>query len=122
VKAFGLTVGAFGWALALVLGAVVVPVYSGKSSAGGTSSATLVDENGLGVLVPVAIPALVAAVVWFALHRVCSRGSGAGLYVAWSLIAVMGLFSLLAAASIGMFVLPVALLLAGAAALTPTLR
>jgi hypothetical protein len=121
VRAFALTLGAFGWALALVPAALLVPVYSSKSSGPGgvvESSSTLVAENGAGVLLPIALPAVLAAVVWIALHRVCSRGSVAGRYVAWGLIGLMGAFCLLAAASIGVFVLPVVVLLACAAGAT----
>jgi len=118
--AFGLTLTAFAWAAALVVGAVLLPVYSVEDSGGGSSSATLVGENGLGVLLPVAFPALVAALVWYALHRKCSRGSRPAELVAWALVGVLLLGCLLAMLTIGIFVLPVALLLLLAAALTPS--
>lgn len=108
-----------------MVAAFVLPVY-GSSTASGPSggnvdstSSTLVAVNGLAVLAPVALPALIAAVVWFALHRKCSRGSRPGGYVAWTLIGMLIAF-LVAVASIGVFVVPVAALLAGAAALTPS--
>jgi hypothetical protein len=118
--AFALTAAGFAWAAALVPAALLVPVYSGKTaSASGSFStnATLVAENGAGVLVPIAIPAAVAALVWYALHRRCTRGGSS--YLAWSLVALLAAFSFVAAASIGMFLMPIALLLAGAATLTP---
>jgi hypothetical protein len=119
--AFGLTVAGFAWAAALVPAALLVPVYSGKTESGSgdsvSTSATLVGENGLGVLLPIAIPAAVAALVWLALHRRCTHGTAA--YWAWSLVALLAAFSFVAAASIGMFLMPIALLLAGAAMLTP---
>jgi hypothetical protein len=104
-------VTAFLWALALIGAAFVVPVYN--------SGATLVDENGPHVLLPVALPAAVAAVVWFALHRRCTHGSRAATSVAWTLVALLGAFCFLAVFSIGSAVAPVALLLAAAAKLTP---
>lgn len=124
--AFGLTVLAFGWGIALLAAAFALPVYSSSvsSAPSGVSvpsaSSTLVQANGLGVLVPVGLPALIAAVIWFALHRKCSRGSRAGGYAAWALIWLLVAFCLVAVASIGMFVFPAAVLLAGAAALTPS--
>jgi len=125
--AFALTLAGFAWGVALVAGAFVVPVYSGLSVSAGSSgeqvthsySSTLVEENGFGVLIPVAIPLVLAALVWFALHRRCSRGSRWGGPIAWSLVAVLGLFSLVAVWTIGVFVLPVAVLLGIAASLTP---
>jgi hypothetical protein len=124
--AFGLTVLVFGWGIALLVAAFVVPIYSSStaSAPSGVSvpsaSSTLVQVNGLGVLVPVGLPALIAAVVWFALHRKCSRGSRPSSYVAWSLIGLLIAFSLVAIASIGMLVVPVAALLWGATSLTPS--
>ena len=120
--AFALTVAAFAWGAALVVGAFVLPFYSvEREGPSGTvkTSETLIGENGLGVLLPVAVPAAVAALVWFALHRQCSRGSLSNRQVARLLIGLLAGFSFLAAASIGMYVIPVALLLAFAAGLTP---
>jgi hypothetical protein len=117
--AFGLTLTAFGYALALVVAAFVAPVYS-TSSGTGSGTETLVGENGLGVLVPVAAPAAVTALVWLALHRKCSRGSRGGAVMASVLVALLAAFCLLAALTIGVFVLPVALLLGVATTLTPT--
>jgi hypothetical protein len=121
--AFGLTVTAFTWALTLVVAALVVPVYSGEQggSASGTvtMTSTLVAQNGLGVLVPVALPAAIAALVWLALYRKCAYGSRGAASVAWALVGVLTAFCLLAILSIGAFVLPVAALLSSAAALTP---
>jgi hypothetical protein len=118
-----LTAAAFLWALALVAGAFLVPVYSGVEggSAAGVvdTTSTLVDVNGLGVLLPVALPAMVVGLVWLALHRKCSRGSARSGHVAGGLIVMLGTFCVLTGFSIGVFVLPTVLLLAGAATLTP---
>jgi hypothetical protein len=125
-RAFGLTVLAFGWGIALVGAALLVPVYSSETASppfGATTastSLTLVQVNGLRVLIPVGVPALVAALVWIALHRKCSRGGRASGYLAWSLIWMLFAFCLVAIASIGWFVVPVAGLLARAASLTPS--
>lgn len=124
--AFGLTVAAFGWGIALLVAAFALPAYSASTASAPSgmsvpsASSTLVQVNGLSVLAPVGLPALIAAVIWFALHRKCSRGSRASGYAAWSLVWLLIAFCLLAIASIGMFVVPVAALLAGAASLTPS--
>jgi 4-amino-4-deoxy-L-arabinose transferase-like glycosyltransferase len=105
---------------------LLLPVYDSSSASGPpgisihSASSTLVGVNGFGVLAPVALPALIAAVVWFALHRKCSRGSRPSGHLAWTCIAALIVFCMAAAASIGIFVLPAAALLAGAAALTPS--
>ena len=123
-QAFWLTIAASAWSGALLAGAFVLPVYgsSGTSSTGAawSGSSMLVAVNGLGVLVPIGIPLLISAFVWFALHRKCSReGSIAG-YLAWTLVTVLAVGCLVAAASIGLLVVPVVLLLGRAAAITPS--
>jgi hypothetical protein len=102
---------ALGWGVILIAGALVVPVYG---------SATLVGENGAGVLVPVAIPAVVSAAVWVALHVQCSRGGHFAALVARVLIAALCAFCLVAILSIGVYVLPVVAFLAAAALITPS--
>lgn len=118
---------AFGWGIALFVAAFVVPVYSSHSSAFGHAGAsvasapsTLVAVNGLGVLFPVATPALLAGVVGFALHRKCSRGNRASGRLAWVLTWLLAAFSVVTGFSIGVFVLPLAGLLMAAASLTPS--
>ncbi|HYZ81053.1 MAG TPA: hypothetical protein VE571_07280 [Solirubrobacteraceae bacterium] len=102
---------AFTWSIGLLAWALLIPVYG---------SATLVDENGGAVLLPVAIPALISAAVWLALWRKCVRGGRVSGVVAWTGVVLVAGFCLLGAASIGLFVVPVALLLGRAAALTPS--
>ena len=122
--AFWLTSVAVVWSAALVGGAFTLPVYSssGTSSTGAhvSGSLTLVAVNGLGVLVPIGIPLLISALVWFALHRKCSRGGRFAGYLAWMLVAVLAPGCVVAVASIGLLLVPVALLLGGAAAITPS--
>ncbi|MEA2210440.1 MAG: hypothetical protein QOF83_388 [Solirubrobacteraceae bacterium] len=122
--AFWLTIAGLAWSAALVAGAFMLLAYgsSGTSSTGAhwSGSVTLVAVNGAGVLAPVGIPLLISTVVWFALHRKCSRGGPIAGYVAWTLVAVLALGCLVAAASIGLLIVPVVLLLGRAAALTPS--
>ena len=122
--AFGLTVTAFVWTLGLIAWALVAPAYSGvaSDSSGVTHSLpsqTLVQENGASVLIPVAAPAVLVAVVWWALHRKCSRGSLFGERLAIALVILLGLFALVTGFSIGLYVLPVAVLLTSAVVMTP---
>jgi hypothetical protein len=122
--AFGLTVTAFAWGLALVPAALLLPAYQGSiSSSNGLTthtSATLVAENGPWVLAIVALPAVLALIAWFGLHRRCASASKHGGALARTAIALLAILSLLAAASIGPYLLPAALLLVAAARLTPT--
>lgn len=103
--------------------AFLVPAYSGQTSSStgdvAKTSSTLVGQNGLWVIAPVAVPVVLALLVWFGLHRKCSRGSRLGAYLAWGSVGVLAVFGVVAAASIGLFVLPAVVLLAAAAALTP---
>jgi hypothetical protein len=127
-RAFWFTFGAFVWAAALLGAAFLVPVY-GSSAAyarGSTSHAsaslTLVQVNGLRVLIPVGVPVVIAALVWVALHRKCSRGGRASGFVAWLLIWTLVAGCFVAIASVGLFVAPLAGLLAYAASITPSGR
>ena len=121
--AFAFTVAGFAWGVALLPAALLLPAYQGAiaSSSGAVTqtSATLVAENGPWVLWIVALPALLAVIAWFGLHRRCASASQYGTVLAWMAIAALLLLSLLAAASVGMFLLPAGLLLAAAARLTP---
>lgn len=119
--AFGLTSGAVLWGLGLVLAAFVAPVYGGSESdsAGHVSStsATLIQVNGIGVLLPISVPVVVAVLVWAALRHRCTHGGSATL--AWVLTGLLLAFALVAV-SIGVFILPLVALLAIAVRLTPS--
>jgi hypothetical protein len=108
-QAFVLTVLAFVWSAGLFAAALFAPAYG---------STTLVQENGSGVLLVVAFPAVISAAVWLALWRRCTRGGAVSGVVAWTCVSLLGLFCLIALASIGLFVIPVAVLLACATSLT----
>jgi hypothetical protein len=97
--------------MALLVAALVVPVYG---------SATLVDENSPRALLVVALPAVISLAVWFALWRQCAHGGRVSSYLAWTCVSLLAGFCVLALASVGLFVAPVAVLLARAASLTPS--
>src|SRR5215211_1474951 len=118
--ALGLAAAAVLWGLALLVGALTLPVYSGMSTSvacpgcpavSERSTSTLVEVNGAGVLLVVALPLVISLLVGAALWR---RASLAG---AWVLVGLTWLFTFLTMVSIGMFVAPAALLLTIATAL-----
>jgi len=121
------TIAAFAWSALLVAGAFTVPIYSGaQSTASGNgpiqsvaTSSTLVAVNGQWVLIPIAVPVVITLLVWIALHRKCSRGSSIASFVAWVLVGMLAVFCLVAAFTIGFFIVPVAALLAYATSRTP---
>ena len=99
------------WSAGLLVGAAVAPVYETSTSTGSVAqgSATLVEANGPGVLLAVAIPLVAAAIVSLALwRRRADRGAGP---VAWTCAVVLAGFTLLAMLTIGIFILPVTLIL-----------
>ena len=103
--------------LALLLAGSLVPVYSSESAsssgASTSSSETLVQANGLNVLIVLAIPLIVSLLVAAAL-RVDRRNA------AWLLTGSLGCFAVLALLSIGLLVLPVVVALAVACGTTRT--
>ena len=115
-RRWGIILGAAAivWALGFFLAAFTAAAY--RHSDGTTT--TLVEENGHWVLVPVALPAVTAALVCLLLYRRRRRGEHLAGRVAWLGIALLFGFALLTIATIGQLVLPVALLLGGAAVLT----
>ena len=123
-QAFWFTVAAFLWSAALVGAAFVLPLYgsSSTSSTGAHSSPslTLVQVNGPTVLIPMGVPLIIVALVWAALHRKCSRGGRVSGYVAWTFVGMLAAECLVAIASVGLLIAPVAALLWCAAAITPS--
>jgi hypothetical protein len=97
------------WGAGLLVGAALAPAYEmGTATSTGVvvhGSATLVEENGPGVMLVVAVPLVAAAIVGLVLgRRRAMRGAGP---VAWTCAGLLAGFNLLALASIGLFILPV---------------
>lgn len=106
------------WSGGLLVAAVVAPAYqSATETSSGTvthGSATLVEQNGPGVLLPLSVPLLVTVVVGCLLwRRGGHRGAGP---MAWTLTGLLAGLNLLAMFSIGLFVLPVTACLTAACA------
>jgi hypothetical protein len=97
------------WSAGLIVAAAVAPAYqSATETSSGTVThgpATLVDENGLAILLPVGVPLLVTVIVGYALwRREASRGAGP---IAWTFTVLLAGFNVVAMASIGLLMLPV---------------
>jgi hypothetical protein len=102
---------------------MLAPLYQGETASdSGVVSATtgtLVGVNGYAVLIPVCVPLVLALAAWVGLHLRCSRGSRVGTLLGRSSAGLLSFFAVLASASIGMFVLPAALLVVLGTTLTP---
>jgi hypothetical protein len=106
------------WSAGLIVAAAMAPAYEPTTEASsGTvthESATLVDENGPAILLPVGVPLLVTVIVGYALwRREASHGAGR---IAWTFTVLLAGFNVVAMASIGLFMLPVTAALAVACA------
>ena len=120
--AFGLASAGVLWTAALIPGAFFLPAYSGESatSAGTTAHTTdtLVGVNGAWVVPPLAVLLLLSIGAWLGLHASCTTGSRRGRTlgkVAAGLLVAAAVLTF----SLGFLVLPAALLVVVAAALTP---
>jgi hypothetical protein len=110
--AFGVATAAVVYAAAFTAWALTAPFYS--------SGETILEVNPeVSVRIAIAIPLLVTSTVWLLLHLACrldaTRARTAAKTVAWLLVA----FAVITGFSIGLFVLPCALMLVAAATLTP---
>lgn len=126
--AFALGAGAVAWALALIAAAFVVPAYRGEGcqvvpggapACGSLPSRTLFDVNGWWVVELLMAVAFVAAMALWALHVRCARRSALAATAATCCIVGLAVFSFVTGFSIGLFVVPVVLLLTASAWLTP---
>lgn len=92
----------------LIVAGFVAPLYSSESASSSgevtRGTATLVEMNGAGVLVALSLPLVMAVVVGCALSQRRRRGAVA---LAWTVTGLLGVFTLLAMLSIGVFILPV---------------
>jgi len=79
-------------------------------------------ENGWWVVELLAGVAVVALLAFWALHVVCSKGSDRAARLATGCVVALGVFSFVSGFSIGLFVVPVVMLLTGSVLLTPRPR
>jgi hypothetical protein len=104
------------WSAGLVVAALVWPAYSTSASShdGVTlGHATLVQVNGARALVLVAIPLVVSAAV-LGTMRVRGAGTRWARPAAWAAIGLLAVEALVGIMTIGLFIVPVPILLAGA--------
>lgn len=114
------------WCIGLIVAAATLPAYSsttttaggppGSSDVSTTSTETLVEVNGVGVLVVVGLPLVAVGAVgtMLALRR-RRRQSGAG-PVAWTAVGLLAVLAILGIMSVGVFIMPAVVLLAIACA------
>ncbi|TMJ96674.1 MAG: hypothetical protein E6G67_04650 [Actinobacteria bacterium] len=107
--AFSLATGAIVWALGLFAALLVWAHNAGEMDPG---------DTGWWIAVPIGIPVLLAVLGWVSLRLLCTGRSYAE-KLAIGVLVLLGAFSIVSAASIGLLVLPVVLLLIGAFQLTP---
>jgi hypothetical protein len=113
-------VGALTWSVAFAVWAYVG--VAGTECIAGANGETcrstpFTDGSGRELLVVLA-PAITCVAVWALLHRYCSRGERLARRTAVMVAALLAVFCLLAVASVGLFLFPVALLLVLAVAAT----
>ena len=96
--AAGLTAFAFAWGLALLAFAQWWPAYS--------DGGTIVEVNGSGALIGVAIPAVLALVAWTGWRAACARGSRAGRRTGDVAVWAMVFFTFITGFSIGVVTVP----------------
>ena len=101
---------------------IFLPTYTGGYTdpiTGKTinSSATLIQVNGYGVLLPLVVPVLFAGLGLLAVLMI-HRGVRGGRLVLWVVAALLAIFDLVTGFSIGAFYVPAAVLLLTSAALT----
>jgi uncharacterized membrane protein YhaH (DUF805 family) len=118
-----LTAGALVWSFGLIIAALVIPAYGTETSSqtnGVTlTSSTLLQDKGAGALVLVMIPALVSLIVVTAMRFRRRQDAAWSGRVAWTAIAALAVECILGIATIGAFMLPVAILLALSVKLVP---
>ncbi len=112
------------YAAAFPIVGLVVPAYSSTTtsvSSNGTtthssSGGTLVAVNGWRVLIVLALPLVAVGLVWCSLRWRRRRDHLDAGALAWTVVGLLGVMSVLGILSIGVFILPLVGLLAGACA------
>jgi Flp pilus assembly protein TadB len=118
-----MTVAAFVWSFGLVPAALLVPVANQtKSGVNGLSltKATLVQADGVKVLIPVALPAVLTLLVAIAMRRRYRTGRDWSTPAAWVLVGLLALLVVVSNVLLGAFVVPAVILLGAALATLPT--
>ena len=125
-SAFALATAAVAWSVVIAAAAFIVPAYSGETCSGGGGAATvctrstqtLVEVNGLDIMVWFALVVGIAAGAWLLLHAKCSFGMSGAAGLVQLLAGALLLFTAIGL-GIGLLVVPIPVLLIIAAAKTP---
>jgi hypothetical protein len=112
--AFLFATAAVAWGAAFFAWALLGSAYSSVDSAGNSSGEPLAHAGEPVQVALAALPLLVALVAWLLLHRSCATGASPRPATAVAL--VVGGFTILSAASVGMFLAPLGILIGIAAA------
>ena len=111
--AFWLATGAVAWAAMLTVWVLTASFYE----PGGETILAANDE--LSVRIALFVPVVVSAFVWLTLHIACRNDSRAARSLGLATASILLVFAILTGFTIGLFVLPGAIALTAAAALTP---
>src|SRR5438094_685476 len=109
--AFGLTLAAFVYGVALLVWVVAVPGVQGE---------TLLEYGGPWSVAITIQPILFSGAMWWLLHRRCATGSRAATRIAWTAALAFLVWSVLGALSLAAGAFPAAALLLAAVACTPS--
>ena len=112
--AFLLATAAVAWGAGFLAWALLGTASSSVDSAGNSSGEPLAEAGDPLQVALAALPLVVALTAWLLLHRSCA--TGASPRPATAIALVLGGFSILSAASVGMFVAPLTILIGIAAA------
>jgi hypothetical protein len=112
--AFLFATAAVAWGAAFLAWSLLGTAYSSVDSSGNSSGGPLAHAGDPLQVALAALPLLVALVAWLLLHRVCATGASPRSATAVAL--AVGGFTILSAASIGLFLAPLAILIGVAAA------
>jgi hypothetical protein len=115
------------YATAFLLVGAFVPTYSSTSSSEtsngvpthSSSSATMVAVNGMRVLFVLALPLVAVGLVWVSVMWRRRHGHLDVRVLAWVVVGLLGVMSILAMLSVGIFIMPLVMLLAAACAKAP---
>lgn len=117
-----MTVAAFVWSLGLLPAALLVPVVDRtETGANGLSltRATLVGADGVKVLIPVALPAVLTALIALTMRRRYRTGRDWSTPAAWVMVGLLVALVVVSNVSLGAFIVPAAVLVGAALALLP---
>jgi hypothetical protein len=124
--AFGLATAALAWSVVISVAAFIAPAYSGESCGGSSSGPTVcthstqtfVGVNGVHAVLWLALVAAVTGAGWLLLHAKCAFGMPGAAGLAQLCAGALLVFSLISF-GMGLYVVPIPVLLFAASVRTP---